>query len=108
MVIFKCTYTKKTLLNIVKHGMDLHVEGWLPCLQNRQHISDDGNSFNDGDNEFIKGEKGIIDIGGITITNENEFTMDNVGGSNENSSSNVPMERAIVCLDIYNARDHVE
>ncbi len=45
---------------------------------NRQHILDDGNSFNDGDNEFIEGEKRIIDIGEITITNENEFTMDNV------------------------------
>jgi hypothetical protein len=34
--------------------------------------------------------------------------MDNVGGSNEDSSSNVPMERAIVRLGLYNARDHVE
>jgi hypothetical protein len=24
---------KKTSLHIVEHGMDLSVEGWLPCLQ---------------------------------------------------------------------------
>jgi hypothetical protein len=24
---------KKTSLNIVEHGMDLSVEGWLPCVQ---------------------------------------------------------------------------
>jgi len=75
---------------------------------NWQHISNDGNSFNDSDNEFIEGEEGIINIGGITITNENEFTMDNVGGSNEDSSSNVPMERDIIRLSLYNSRDHVE
>jgi hypothetical protein len=51
------------------------------------HIMDDGDSY-DGDNEFIKGEERIVDIGVITIINENEFTMDVVGGSNENSSSN--------------------
>jgi hypothetical protein len=54
----------------------------------------------DGDNEFIEGEERIIDIGAITITNENEFTMDVVGGSNEISSSNVPMERALACLGL--------
>jgi hypothetical protein len=58
---------------------------------------DDGDSY-DGDNEFIEAKERISDICAITITNENEFMMNVVGGSNENSSSNVPMERALACL----------
>jgi hypothetical protein len=38
-----------------------------------QHILNDGDSFNHSDDEFVEGEEGIIDIGGITITNESEF-----------------------------------
>jgi hypothetical protein len=41
-----------------------------------QHISNDGDVSNHSDDEFIEGEEGIIDIGGITTTNESEFPMD--------------------------------
>jgi hypothetical protein len=64
------------------------------------HIFDDGDFSYDGDSEFIEGEERIINIGAFTITNENEFSMDLVGGSNENSSSNVPMERALACFGL--------
>jgi hypothetical protein len=64
------------------------------------HILNDGDFFNDDDHEFIEGEEGIIDIGQITTTNDNEFTMDGVGRSNEDSSSNAPMERALANLGL--------
>ncbi len=109
VVIFTCTYiTQEDIIEYCGTWYGYECGGLATVFANWQDISDDGNSFNDGDNEFIEGEEGIIDIGGITITNENEFNMDNVGGSNEDSSSNVPMERAIVRLGLYNARDHVE
>ncbi len=65
-----------------------------------QHISNDGDVSNHSDDEFIEGEEGIIDIGGITTTNESEFPMDGVGGSNEDPSSNVSMEKALACLSL--------
>jgi hypothetical protein len=64
------------------------------------HILDDGDFSYDNDNEFIEGEERIIEIGAITITNENACIMDVVGGSNENSSSNMLMERALVCFSL--------
>lgn len=63
-----------------------------------QHISNDEDSFDDGDNEFIEGKEGVIKIGAITTTSENEFIMDGVGGSNEDSISNVLVEKAIASL----------
>ncbi len=61
-----------------------------------QHISNDG----DISNHIDESEEGIIDIGHITTTNESEFPMDGVGGSNEDPSSNVSMETTLAhfCL----------
>jgi hypothetical protein len=64
----------------------------------KNKVSNDGDSFDDDDIEFIKGKEGVIKIGGITTTSENEFIMDDVGGSNEYSSSNVLVEKAIISL----------
>ncbi len=65
---------------------------------NLWHISNDEDSFNDDDDELIESKKGIIDINGITITNDSEILIDDVEGSNEIPSLNVPMERALVHL----------
>jgi hypothetical protein len=52
----------------------------------------------DAKNDGIQGEEGVIDIGGITPMNDNKLSMDDVGGSNELKSSNVPMERTLAHL----------
>jgi len=79
VVILTCTYiTQEDIIEYCGTWYGFECGGLVAMFANRQHILDDGNSFNDGDNEFIEGEKRIIDIGEITITNENEFTMDNV------------------------------
>ncbi len=65
-----------------------------------QHISNNGDIFNQSDDEFIEGEEGIIDIGGITTTNESEFPMDGAGGSNEDPSANASMEKSLVRLSL--------
>ncbi len=62
------------------------------------HIPNDGDFVDDGDDEFIESEEGIIDVGDILITNENEFTMNNVGRSNGNPRSYAPMEKALAHL----------
>ncbi len=46
----------------------------------------------------IQGEEGVIYIGGITPMNDNNLSMDDVGGSKELKSSNVPMERTFAHL----------
>lgn len=80
--------------NIVEHGMDMIIE--LAPMFTKWHILNDENSFNDDDDELIESKKGIIDIGGITITNDSEILTDDVEGSNETPSLNV--ERALVHL----------
>ncbi len=52
----------------------------------------------DAENDGIQGEEGVIDIVGITPMNDNKLSMDDVGGSNELKSSNVPMERTFAHL----------
>jgi hypothetical protein len=55
---------------------------------------------------FIEGEEGIIDIGDIITTNDNQVPMDDVKGSNEDSSSNVVRGENFSSFGSYNARDH--
>ncbi len=55
---------------------------------------------------FIEGEEGIIDIGDIITTNDNQVFVDNVKGSNEDSSSNVAREENFSSFGSYDAKDH--
>jgi hypothetical protein len=55
---------------------------------------------------FIEGEEGIIDIGDIITTNDNQVFVDNVKGSNEDSSSNVAHEENFSSFGSYDAKDH--
>jgi hypothetical protein len=69
--------------------------------------SNDGDSFNNGDNGSIEGEEMIIDNGGINTTIENKFSMDNVEGSNEESSSIKCVNgKNLNLFGSYNAKDH--
>jgi hypothetical protein len=55
---------------------------------------------------FIESEEGIIDIGDIIITNDNQVLVDDVEGSNEDSSSNVVRGENSNSFGSYNASDH--
>ncbi len=75
--------------------MDMIIEGWHPCLQNDIFRMMKTPSMMMMMN-LLKVKKGIIDIGGITITNDSEILTDDVEGSNEIPSLNV--ERTLVHL----------
>ncbi len=55
---------------------------------------------------FIEGEEGINDIGDIIIANDNQVPMDDVEGSNEDSSANVARGENSSSFGFLNASDH--
>jgi hypothetical protein len=101
MVIFTCTTnTQENIIEYFGTWYGYECGRFTAMFVDLWHILNDGHFPNDVDNEFIEGEEWIIDIGRTTTTNDNEFTMGSVGRSNEDSSSNVPMERALACLGL--------
>ncbi len=99
VVIFTCIdVTQEDIIEYCEHGMDLFMEGWHPCLHKHNIFQMMGISLMMVMMNLLKHKEGIINVGDILITNENEFTMDGVRGSNGNPRSYAPMERALVHL----------
>ncbi len=56
------------------------------------HILDDIESNNDGEDEHIKGDDGIMEFNGFTTMEQNDLPMGGIVKSNEIVNSSTPME----------------
>jgi hypothetical protein len=64
------------------------------------HILNDMESNNDGEDEHLKGDDGIMEFDGFTTMEQNDLPMGGIVGSNETINSSTPMERAFAQLVI--------
>ncbi len=75
-----------------------HYVGLGHMFVDPQHILDDMESNNDGKDEHLKGDDGIMEFNGLMTMEQNDHPMGDIVRSNETISSSTPTERAFAQL----------
>jgi hypothetical protein len=65
---------------------------------NPQHILDDMESNDDGEDEHLKGDDGIMEFNGFMTMEQSNLPMGSIVGFNETINSSTPMERVFAQL----------
>jgi hypothetical protein len=99
VVIFAC-------INIIQHGIIHYYGTWYGShhaglghmFVDPQHIIDDMESNDDGKDEHLEGDDGIMEFDGLTTMEQSDLPMGGIVGFNETINSSTPMEKALAQL----------